>query len=71
MWSAEEPFTLCMALPSFARALMSSHQRALYWLRKESFLKLRFQTHQEQGMILHLLELFRDMQEVIKNLVVD
>nr|AND50646.1 ribosomal protein S3 [Sphagnum balticum] len=52
MRSAEELFILRMALPSSARALTSSHQRALYWLRKESFLRLRFQTHQEQGMIL-------------------
>jgi hypothetical protein len=52
MRSAEEFFILCMALLSSTWALTSSHQRALYWLRKESLLRLRFQTHQEQGMIL-------------------
>jgi hypothetical protein len=31
---------------------MSSHQKAFYWLWKESFLRLHFQTHQEQAMIL-------------------
>jgi hypothetical protein len=41
-----------MALLSSTQALTSSRQRALYWLRKESFLRLHFQTHQEQGMIL-------------------
>ncbi len=52
MRNAKELFILRMALPSSARALTSSHQRAIYWLRKESFLRLCFQTHQEQGMIL-------------------
>jgi hypothetical protein len=52
MRSTEELFILCMALLSYARTLTSSHQRALYWLHKKNFLRLRFQTHQEQGMIL-------------------
>jgi hypothetical protein len=52
MWNVEKLFILRMAFPSFAWALTSSHQRAFYWLRKESFLRLHFQTHQEQGMIL-------------------
>jgi hypothetical protein len=52
MQSTKELFILRMALSSSTRALTSSHQRAFYWLCKESFLRLCFETHQEQGMIL-------------------
>lgn len=47
--SAEELLALRMALPSSARALTFPHQNALHWLRKQSLLRLRFPTHQEQG----------------------
>ncbi len=48
MQSTEQLFILHMVLPSSTQA----HQKAFYWLHKESFLRLCFQTHQEQGMIL-------------------
>nr|AGN74234.1 ribosomal protein S3 [Tetraphis pellucida]AHI16033.1 ribosomal protein S3 [Tetraphis pellucida] len=48
--SAEELLALRTALPSSARALTFSHQNALHWLRKQNLLRLRFQTHREQGM---------------------
>jgi len=42
MQNAKELFILPMTLLSSSQALTSSHQRALYWLRKENFLRLCF-----------------------------
>nr|YP_010576526.1 ribosomal protein S3 [Andreaea regularis]UZN44067.1 ribosomal protein S3 [Andreaea regularis] len=50
MRSAEELLALRGTLSSSARALTFPHQKALYCLRKHSLLRLRFQTHQKQGM---------------------
>jgi small subunit ribosomal protein S3 len=51
MQSAEELLALRTALPSSARALTFPHQNALHCLRKQSLLRLRFQTHREQGIL--------------------
>lgn len=52
MRSAKELLVLRTALPSFARALTFPPQKALHSLRKQSLLRLRFQIHREQGILL-------------------